>query len=173
MTEIIAVPWRLRSERREPEPPPNGLGLLHELALGQRDRRVGTLKRGIDQHGCAFAFVARTARTMARILVRYHLEVVLRLAAVRHGPEQRIGIFGLDILVDGDDPFAGKTVQRRGAVERTPYLALRRAARTLDRDHGIEAGERLVHYHPPDARPAQDRAPNVERNRPRRPPARH
>src|SRR6516164_3575595 len=101
VAEVITVPRRLR-----------------------RDRRVGALERGVDQHGRAFAGVARAARPVPEILVRNHLEVVLGLAAVGHGPEQRIGVFGLDVLVDGDDPFAGKTVQRGGAVERAPDFAL-------------------------------------------------
>src|SRR5262249_28620802 len=41
VSEVIAVPWRLRRERRQAEPFPDRLGLLHELALGQRYRRVG------------------------------------------------------------------------------------------------------------------------------------
>src|SRR5262245_38431092 len=143
VSEVIAMPWRLRRERRQAEPFPDRLGLLHELALGQRDRRVGALERRVDQHGGAFAAVARAARPMPGILVRNYLEVVLGLAAVGHGPEQRIGVLGLDILIDGDDPFAGETVQRGGTVERAPDFALGRAARALDRDHGVEAGERL------------------------------
>src|SRR5262245_53626049 len=72
VAEIITVPWRLRRERRQAQPFPDRLGLLHELALGQRDRRVGALERGIDQHGGAFAAVAQAARYMAWILVRPH-----------------------------------------------------------------------------------------------------
>ena len=79
------------------------------------------------------------------MLVRHHQEIVLRLAAIGHRPEQRIGVLRIDILVDGDDPFAGKTVQRRGAVKRPPDFGFRRAPRELDSDHGIEAGQRLVH----------------------------
>jgi hypothetical protein len=44
--------------------------------------------------------------------VRNHLEVVLRLAAIGHGPEQGVGVVGRDVLVDGDNPFAGEAVQR-------------------------------------------------------------
>ena len=47
-----------------------------------------------------------------RPIVRHHHEIVLRLAAVGHRPEQGVGIVGLDVLVDGDDPFAGEAVQR-------------------------------------------------------------
>src|SRR5262249_10251951 len=85
---------------------PSRIARRHELALGQRDRRVGALERGVDQHGGAFAAVARAARPMPGILVRNYLEVVLGLAAVGHGPQQRIGVLGRDVLVDGDDPFA-------------------------------------------------------------------
>src|SRR5262245_39387977 len=111
MTEIIAVPWRLLCERRQPEPLPDRSGPLHELALRQRDRRIEAFERGVDQDGRAFALVARTARSVAWILVRHHLEVMLRLAEVRHRPEQCIGILGLDVLVDCADPFAGNTVE--------------------------------------------------------------
>src|SRR5262249_29316353 len=43
IAEIIAVPRRLRRERRQTEPFPDRLGLVHELALWQRDRRGGGL----------------------------------------------------------------------------------------------------------------------------------
>src|SRR5262249_51119995 len=41
VSEVIAMPWRLWRERRQAEPFPDCLRLLHELALRQRDRRVG------------------------------------------------------------------------------------------------------------------------------------
>ena len=81
------------------------------------------------------AAVARAARPVAGVLVRHDLEVVLRLAAIGHRPEQRVGVVRLDVLVDRDDPLAGEAVQRRRAVERAPDFGLRRAARELDRDH--------------------------------------
>src|SRR5436190_1346409 len=40
MAEIIAVPWRLRCERRQPEPLPDRPGPFHELALRQRNWRI-------------------------------------------------------------------------------------------------------------------------------------
>src|SRR5262245_56907318 len=100
VSEVIAMPWRLRRERRQAEPFPDRLGLLHELALGQRDRRVGALERGVDQHGGAFAAIARAARPMPAILVWYHLEVVLGLAAVGQGPQHRIGVRARETPVD-------------------------------------------------------------------------
>src|SRR5262249_41204560 len=41
IAEIITVPRRLRRERRPARPLPQRPGPLHELALGQRDPRVG------------------------------------------------------------------------------------------------------------------------------------
>src|SRR5262245_60688656 len=90
MAEIVAVPWRLRRERRQAKPLPDRLGVLHEFAPRQRYRRVGALERGIDQHGRALAAIARPARTMAGVLVRNDLDIVLRLAAVGHRPEQGV-----------------------------------------------------------------------------------
>src|SRR5207253_1740343 len=80
VAEIIAVPWRLRCKRWQTEPLPDRPRALHELALGQRHRRVGPLERGIDQHRRAFAAIARAARSVAGVLVRHHLEIMLRLA---------------------------------------------------------------------------------------------
>src|SRR5262249_14819353 len=57
VSEVIAMPWRLRRERRQTEPFPDRLGLLHELAPGPRHRRVGALVRGVAQHGGAFAAI--------------------------------------------------------------------------------------------------------------------
>src|SRR5947207_7748806 len=47
MAEIIAVPWRLRCERRQPEPLPDRPGPFHELALRQRNWRIDAFERGI------------------------------------------------------------------------------------------------------------------------------
>jgi hypothetical protein len=104
-------------------------------------------EHGIDQDGGGFAAVLGPARTMSGVLVGQEPEIVLRLAAIGHGPEQRIGIFRIDVLVDRDDPLTGETMQRAGAVERAPDLGLRRAALELNPDHRIEAGQRLVHGH--------------------------
>ncbi len=165
MAEVVAVPRRLRLERRQSEPLPDPARVLHEFALGQRDRREGALERGIDQHRGALAAVAGAARPVAGILVRHHHEIVLRLAAVGHGPEQRIGVVGRDVLVDRDDPLAGETVQRGRAVERAPDLALGCAAGELDRDHRIKAGERLVHGDALDALDAEHGGEVVKKDR--------
>ena len=99
---------------------------------------------------------------MARILVRNDLQIVLRLAAVGHGPQQGIGILRLDILIDGDDPFTREAMQGAGAVERAPDLRFRGAARELDRDYRIEASERLVHREAHDAFDAEHRVQVME-----------
>src|SRR5262249_57085450 len=75
IAEVIAVPRGLRLERRQAEPLPDCLGVLHELALGQRDRRERAFEHGIDQHSCGFTFVAWTARAVARGLGRPHMPV--------------------------------------------------------------------------------------------------
>src|SRR4051812_15995055 len=59
IAQVETVPRRLRFEWRQAEPLPDRLGVLHELALGERDRREGALERGVDQHGRALAAVAR------------------------------------------------------------------------------------------------------------------
>ena len=129
VAEVVTVPRRLRRERRQAEPLPDRARVVHELAPGQRDRRKLSLEHGVDQDGRRLAAVAVPAWTVARILMRQHDEIVLRLAAVGHRPKQRVGVLRIDVGVDGDDPFAGETVQRGGAVERAPDFALRRAAR--------------------------------------------
>jgi hypothetical protein len=56
-------------------------------------------------------------------------------------------------------------VQRRCRIERTPDFALRRAARALDGDHGVQAGERLVHRDPLHTLDAENRAQVMEVDR--------
>src|SRR5262249_13340245 len=141
------MPWAFRLERRQAESLPDYSRSLHEFALGQRDRSVGAFERRVDEHCSGFAVVARAAWAVARMFVRHDYQIVLRLAAIRHRPKQRVRVLRINVLVDGNDPFAGKTMQRRGAAERAPDLGFRRATGKLYADHGIEAGERLVHGH--------------------------
>src|SRR5262245_21997783 len=70
VSEVVAVPGWLRRERGQAQPLPDRLGALHELALRQRDRRIGALERGVDEHGRALAAVARPARPVAGCRVR-------------------------------------------------------------------------------------------------------
>ena len=165
MAEVIAVPGRLRRERRQAESLPDRSRVLHEFAFGQCDRCKRRLERCINEDGCGCAIIAWSARSVAGVLVRHDLEIMLRLAAIGHGPEQCIGIVRGDVLVNGNDPLAGKAMQRRGAVERAPDFALRRSARKLDRDHGIEAGERLMHGNPRHAFDGEDGAQVMQINR--------
>ena len=95
---------------------------------------------------------------MAGMFVRHDHKIVLRLAAIRHRPEQGVGVLRIDVLVDGDDPLAGEAMQGRGAVERPPDLGFRRAARENNPDHGIKAGQRLVHGDALDGIDAERRA---------------
>ena len=74
-----------------------------------------------------------------------HLQVERRIGAVRHRPEQRIGIVGIDVVVDGDDVFAGGAMQRGRAVQRAPDLRRRHAALQHQHDHLAQIGQRLVH----------------------------
>src|SRR3981081_2940092 len=147
--EIIAVPGRFRLERRQPQALPDRARILHEFAFGQGDGRESSLEGRVDEDRSALAVVTRRARAVSGILVRHDVEVMLRLATGGHGREHRVGIVGIYVLVDRDDPLAGEAVQRRGAVEGAPDLAFGRVARELDRDHRIEAGERLRHARAP------------------------
>src|SRR4029077_19419415 len=151
----------LRGQRRQPQALPDRPGMFHELALPQRNRRIGALERGIDEHRRALAAVARATRPVPWVLVGNDTEIVLRLAAVGHRPEQGVGIIRFYVLVDGDDPFAGETMERCRRMERAPDLAFRCKARELDRNHRIEAGERLLARDPLYAPLARKPGPGV------------
>src|SRR5262249_894915 len=134
------------------------------LTLGSAPGRYWPFVGGWSKVTAVRPRVAGSGRVVGWIVVRHHVEVKLRLAAVRHRPEQCIGILGLDVLVDCDDPFAGKTVQGGCAVEGTPDFRLGHAARALNRDDGVETGQRLVHRDALDAGNAEDRAQMMEIN---------
>ena len=112
VAEVVAVPRRLRLERRQAEPLPERRAFSMNSRFGSATGAIGALERRVDQHGRGLAAIARAARPVSRMLVTEHLEIVLWLAAVAHRPEQRVGILRIDVLVDGDDPLAGVAVQQ-------------------------------------------------------------
>jgi hypothetical protein len=71
---------------------------------------------------------------MAPILVAQQVGVVLGVGAVRHRPEHRIAVVGIDVLIDRDDAFAARALERRRGIERAPDLGFRRLERDLDDD---------------------------------------
>ena len=165
LAERIAEPRRLRLELRQAELLPDHLGALHVLALGQRDRREVLLQRRVDQHRGVLAAVAEAARAVALVAVRQHVHVEAGIGAVRHRPQQRVGVGRVDVVVDGDDELAGGAVQHRRAIHRAPDFRGRHVALADQRDDLADVGQRLVHRHPLDALDAERVAQEVEEQR--------
>ena len=102
---------------------------------------------------------------MALVAVRQHVHVERAVGAVRHRPEQRVGVRRVDVVVDRDHVLAGGAVQQRRAVERAPDFGLRHVALANQRDHLADVGQRLVHRHPLDALDAERVAQEVQEQR--------
>jgi len=66
--------------------------------------------------------VALAARAVSLVAMPQDLEIQVRIGAIGHGPEDRVRVVRIDILVDRDHVLAGSTVPRGGAVERAPDL---------------------------------------------------
>ena len=81
---------------------------------------------------------------MTFVFVPEDLDIAVRLAAIGHRPEHGIGVVGVDVLVNRNDPLAFSPAQRCDAIERTPNLSARHVARELDDDQLVEGGKRLM-----------------------------
>src|SRR5215831_15743798 len=67
-----------------------------------------------------------------------------RIGPVRHGPQDGISIFRIDVVVDGNHVFACCTVENRGAIESTPQLGRLDIALDHERNHLADVGQRLM-----------------------------
>src|ERR1700741_4695986 len=82
---------------------------------------------------------------MGSFLAVDEFEIVLRLGPIGHRPKHCIIVFGIDVVVDCDNPATSVTIPRRRSIKATPDLVLPRIASELDHEEGQYRGERLVH----------------------------
>src|SRR3974390_3364541 len=134
VAQRIAEPRRLRPQRREAELLPDRPRALHVFLLRQRQRRQVAFHGGVHEHGRIFFLVVLTLGAVTLPAMRHQLYVLDRVHPVGHGPEQRVGIVDVDILVDGDAYLAAITLEECGAFERAPDLGARNTF--LQRDDG-------------------------------------
>ena len=112
----------------------------------------------VDQHRRGLAVVARTARAVAGVLVRHELAGRAAAGSDRTSPRTaRRHCSGSMSSSTAMIHLPAKRCSDGRAVQRAPHFGFRRAARELDRDHRIEAGERLVHRDALDAADRQHR----------------
>src|SRR5438270_79497 len=88
------------------------------------------------------ASVGRPARAVALVAVAQDLEIERRIRTVGHGPEKRIGVVRVDVVVHGDDVLARGAVPGGGAVEGAPDLGPRHVALEDQHHHLAQVGER-------------------------------
>src|SRR5581483_561641 len=94
VAERIAVPRRLRAQLRQPQLFPDLFRALHVFALRQREGRHVALHRRVDEQRRVLLVAVLALRAVALAAVRERLHVLDRVHAVRHRPQQRVGVVG-------------------------------------------------------------------------------
>ena len=141
----VTKPRRLRAKWGQVQLFPNLLGVFHELALGQSDRREVIFQGGIHQQGCILAMVSLASWAVSWIAVVQNLQIERIVCSVTHRPKERICIVGIDVVIDGNHKFSPRAQQRGGAVQSSPNFCGGRLSVDHHGDDFSQIREWLVH----------------------------
>src|SRR5882724_631200 len=126
IAERIAVPGLLDADRRQAKLRPQRLGALHELLLGQRQRRHRAFHGGIDQELEAKSAVA-VLRALHAAVIGRDVHVLDRIAAIADRPHHSVEIVRIDVLAHRDEDLARDRVEAAGAMQPAPDFRARGA----------------------------------------------
>ena len=104
----VTKPRRFGFELGQAQLFPNGFGVFHELFFGQGNGREVVFECGINEQGRVHAMVARTARAVAGVAVLQHLQIKGKVGSVAHGPQQGVGVVGIDVFIDCNHHLAAR-----------------------------------------------------------------
>src|SRR5713101_1576332 len=155
VAEGVAEPGRLRPQLRQAELFPDLLRALHVFLFRQRKRRhVSFHGRVHVERGILFVSVLALG-AMALAAVRQRLHVLERVHAVRHGPQERVGVVRVDVVRHRDGDLAHVALEEGRAAQRAPYLGARHAFFAADYRHAQQSCQWFVKGHSFDSADAE------------------